>query len=153
MKWVTWTAEPLDNLHDRAPPAHVERGRWLVEHQHAWLHGKRACDGHTLTLAAGESRRVRLGVALHGNAVQFPADQVLDPLGRKAQVLWAKGHVLLDHAGHDLVLRVLEDQPQLAAGAAVGVKVRDAGCKDLLAHKRDLASVRGEKPADDRGQR
>ena len=85
--------------------------------------------------------------------MQLAANQVLDSLERKAQVLGAKGHVFLDHAGHNLVLGVLEDQPQLAAGSAVGIKVRDAGRKDLLAHKRDLASVWGEKPTDDRGQR
>ena len=146
-------AELLDHPHDGAPTAHVERGRRLVEHQHAGLHGKRAGDGHALALPAGEARRVCLGVALHGNAVQLAADEVLDSLGGEPKVLGAKRHVLLDHAGHDLVLGVLEDQPQLASRPAVGVKVRGTVGEGLLAHKRDLARVWREKPADDRGQR
>ena len=94
-----------------------------------------------------------MGVLLHGNASQL-AGYAGGNLGAgDAQVLRAKGNVVGNHAGHDLVIRVLEDQAQLAAGVPVGRKVGHAARADRVAGKLDVPLVGGQKPADDRGQR
>ena len=53
----------------------------------------------------------------------------------------------------DLVIRVLEDQAQLAAGVPVGREVGHAARADRVAGKLDVSLVGGQKPADDGGQR
>ena len=84
------------HAHDAATSAHVEQGARLVQHEHARLHGKRAGDGNALLLSARQARRVAACVVGHRHAGKLALHARADLVGRDAQVLGAKGHVLLD---------------------------------------------------------
>ena len=94
-----------------------------------------------------------MGVLLHGNAPQLAGHAGGNLITGDAQVLRAKGNVVGNHAGHDLVIRVLEDQAQLAAGVPVGREVGHAARANRVAGELDVSLVGGQKPADDGGQR
>ena len=149
----TGRGKAAHDAHDCRAAADIqERGR-LVQHQHGRFHGQGARNADALTLAAGKARGVRVGVLLHGNAPQL-AGYADGNLGAgDAQVLRAKGNVVGNHAGYDLVIRVLEDQAQLTAGVPVGREVGHAARADRVTGKLDVSLVGGQKPADDGGQR
>ena len=141
------------HAHDRAAPAHVEKGAGLVEHQDARLHGKGPRDGDALLLAAREPGGVSPGVVLECHAPQLAPDALPYPIRGDPQVLGAKGDVIGDHGGHDLVVGVLEDQPQRAPRATIGGEVRHPVEEDMLPQQGDGAGVRGEQPTEDGRQR
>lgn len=105
--------------------------------------GQGTRNADALPLAAGKARGVRVGVLLHGNAPQFAGHAGGNLGAGDAQVLRAKGNVVGNHAGHDLVVRVLEDQAQLAAGVPVGREVGHARRADRVARQARRLPRRG----------
>ncbi len=93
----------------------VQHGRGLVQHDAGRLHGDDAGNGDALLLAAGEVVGRVEGELLHAHGLQGRRHPGLDFRRGHAQVLRAKGHVLLHHVGYDLVVRVLEHHAHPAA--------------------------------------
>ena len=149
----TRLVELVHDAHDAAPATHVEQGARLVENQYARLHGKGTGDGHALLLPAGEAAGVGLGVALQRHALELAPYALTNLLGRNAQVLGAKGHILLDDGCDNLIVGILEDKAQLPARPPVCLEVcADVGA-DELSHQVDQALIGGKQPAEHRRQR
>ena len=145
--------ETPHHAQDREPAADVEQRRRLVEHQHGGLHCQGAGDAHTLALPAGEARGIGLRIVVHGNAVQLAGHARGDLIARDPQVLRPKGNVVRHDARDDLVVRVLEHQAERASRAPVGLEVRRPACAHLPRPRAQPRLVRGEQPADHRGER
>ena len=91
----------------------VQHGGGLVQNKAIRLHGKHACNGHALLLAARKlvRRLVFIGVdacKLHG--LVHPAAHLVRLY---PQVFCGKGYILFHHGGHNLVIRVLEHHTHL----------------------------------------
>ena len=143
----------VEYAHDAPAPANVQHGTGLVQHEQVWVHGERSGYGHTLLLAAGEAGGVCLRVGAHGHAgklLVYPAD---DLCVRDAEVLWAKGHVVGHDARDNLVLGVLEHEPRVVAGVAVGLGIRRGTVKCDAPGELHRALVRSLQAANHLGQR
>ncbi len=129
--------ETPDGVQHLAPPHRVQHGGGLIQHDAPGPHGQHPGDGHPLLLPAGQQVG---GVVRHAHGFQGGVHPLPDLRGGHAQVFRAEGHVLLHHAGHDLVVRVLEhhahpaadvQQVFLAAGVqAVHVNLAPGGQED-----------------------
>jgi hypothetical protein len=93
----------------------IEHRCRLVQHQAARAHGQSASDRDALLLPNGEKVRGPMPPFPHLHRFQRPAHKALNLLSWNAQVLGAKGHVVLDRRRQDLVLRLLEDHRDLRA--------------------------------------
>ena len=114
----------VKHAHDAAASANVKHGTRLIKYEHVWVHGEGARDGDALLLAAGEARRICLGICGHRHAPQLLVDAAGDVDALDAEVLWPEGHVIGDDTRDDLVLGVLEDEARDPARVTVGVRVR-----------------------------
>ncbi len=73
----------LDRLYHRLLDDHVERGRRLVEHDHAWLQGQRERDRDPLPHPAGQLVRVAAqDPGVQANCFEQLGAAAPDPLGR-----------------------------------------------------------------------
>ena len=115
--------EAIHNAHYGPASAYVEQRAGLVEYEYAGLEGKCACDCHPLLLASRESCGIRLGVFREGHATKLALDAKANLCRRHAEVLGAKCNVLIDDGGYDLVIGILEHEPELATCATIGPKI------------------------------
>ena len=103
------------------------------------MHGQHAGDGDALLLPAGEPVRGVEPELIHPYPAQGLIHPAADLLGLHPQILRGKGHVVLHHAGYDLVVGILEHHSHLAAhGDQIGIH---AGVQPLDQHS---AFRRGE---------
>ena len=107
--------EPLNGVYDLLPPHRVQHGGGLIQHDALRAHGQHARDGHPLLLPAGQKMGGVAGVFAHAHGGQGLVHPLPDLGGGHAQILRAEGHVLLHHAGDNLVIRVLEHHAHPAA--------------------------------------
>ena len=133
--------------------AHVQKRGRLVEHEHLRLHGQCAGDAHALPLSAAHARRIGARVVGERHAGELAVHAPAGFVARKAEVLGPEGYVVGHDARHDLVVGVLEHEAEGAPSAAVGLKVGRAALAHELSHELDIPLVRGQKPADHRGER
>ena len=116
--------QPVDERHEVGDALGIEpRGRF-VEHQHLRLHREDARDGDPFLLAAREVVRHALAQVLDPEEGERLPDTVGDRLLVEAEVGRAERDVLLHGGGEDLVVGVLEDDPDELAHLVL-VHLRD----------------------------
>ena len=148
------TCQFAGHTHDGGASSHVEHGAGLVQHQKAGTHGQGAGDGHPLLLPAAHPRGVRRRMVGQAHAMEL-ALHALVYLGRlHTQVLGAKGDVVGNDGGDDLVLGVLKHEAYAAPCLAVGFGIHAAlWLKDVVPCKGDLALIGGHEAGKDVGER
>ena len=108
-------AEACDGGDDLVAAARVEHGRGLVKDDDLRAHGDDARDRDALLLPAGEQVRGMGAVFVHADLLQGLVDTLADLRARHAEVFRGEGHVVLNHVGDKLVVRVLENHADAAA--------------------------------------
>ena len=108
-------AETRDGGDDLVAAARVEHGRGLVKDDDPGPHGDDARDRDALLLSAGEKVRGMGAVFVHADLLQSLVHALADLRARHAEVFRGEGHVVLNHVGDKLVVRVLEDHADAAA--------------------------------------
>ena len=104
-----------DGFHDLRAAMGVQHGGGLVHNKAVGPHGDNARNRDALLLAAGQLVRRSLALFIDARQLHGLVDAGADLLGRYAEVLRRKGHVLLDDGRHDLVVGVLEHHADLLA--------------------------------------
>ena len=77
------------------------------------LHGHNAGNGNALFLSAGQIVRRTARIFGHADFFERLIDAFPDFLRRKTEVFTAERHVFLDNRGDDLVVRILENHPDI----------------------------------------
>ena len=106
------------DLGELAPRLGVEVGRRLVEHEQRRVHRQHRARRHPAALAEAEVVGRAPGVAGHPDRVQRRLDPVLELMTPISEVGRAEGDVVADGGGEELVVGVLEHDPDPAADLA-----------------------------------
>src|SRR5262249_27494061 len=128
----------LDQADEPPPPARIEVGGRLVEHEYRRPARQDPRQADALALAVAQMMggtvcqvfEVDSDQALHGHA---PSLGPLDSL-----VEWSEGHVLNDGRAEELIIRILEQQAYLAADVRRGARADldsvdpDGGCSPTV---------------------
>jgi hypothetical protein len=109
--------DPVEHLEELAAGARVEVRRGLVEDEELGLHGEHRGDRDAAALAHRELVRRPVGGIAHADGGERFLDPVERLLAREAEVERAEGDVFANGGHEELVVGVLEDEPD--AGAEV----------------------------------
>ena len=104
-----------EQFHELPPRAGVQVGRGLVEHQQLRSHRQHGRDGDAATLALRQLVRRTVDRVIHAHGGECVGDPRLDLGPRQLHVERSKRHVLSHRRHEELVVRVLEHQPDASA--------------------------------------
>jgi hypothetical protein len=97
------------------PPARrVEVARGLVQHQHVGSHGEHGGHGDTSALPEGQVVRCPVGDLCHADGCERLVHPLLQGRPAQAEVGRPEGDVVANRRHEQLVVGVLEDQPDPA---------------------------------------
>jgi hypothetical protein len=145
MQFVVQATQPATQFF---PHLGIERAKRFVQQQHAWLYSESASECNTLTLTAGQLRRIAIGQPVELNKLQqlhhLFLDLCLRRTGRSRTYAQAEGDVL-EHA------HVLEQRIVLKHEANLTLTHMTCGC--ILAIEQHLSEIRLFQTRNDAQQR
>ena len=97
----------MDGPQHLFPSTRVQHGRWFVQHDAFRLHGDDPRNSDALLLATRKFIRCVEAVIVHFHSLKGVVHTAANLFRRYAEILRAKRHILLDNAGHQLVVWVL----------------------------------------------
>jgi len=106
-------AQRAEDAGDRAAPARVEPGPGLVEREDLGPTGERRGERRALLLTAGEVVRAARLEAREPHGLEGLGHAPPDLLLGEAQVARAEGEIFGDRRAEELVVGVLEDEPEM----------------------------------------
>ena len=122
-------ARDLENARHRIPyfdhAVRIEVGRRFVEQQQARLHSEHTGEGESLLLATGEPAGGVPKREVEADRAKRLRDASPGLLARDTYVFAAEGHIVADAGEHDLRIRILKHETDLAASAS-GISISDA---------------------------
>ena len=136
------------NMHERSTPTGIEHRRGLIENQNARLHGKRTSKRDTLLLSTRKRMSLTALEPRKTNRFERSAHMFDDLLGRHAQILGAKRHIVLDKRSHQLIIGILKDHAHIRADIVhIGRirRVQPAHANDALVGGQQRVEVFGER--------
>ena len=110
--------QPLEHADQLPPPARIEAGRRLVEHEHLGVHRQDRRQGNALPLAEAQAMRHPPLEARHAYRLERPLDAAVDLGLRHPHVQRPERHVLEHGRAEQLVVGVLEHEAHLGPDPA-----------------------------------